>query len=104
LKSFFFWFFFTDELKKRTEPFTHYRLPEIKEDVGTCWEDVGQALGIDQSILDNLKDDCRTNRDRANAVLLRWMDKNGKDATVECLACTLIQIGHKRIAEKLLGM
>jgi len=98
-------FFITVELlKKRTEPFTSYHLLEIKEDVGTCWEDLGQALGINLSILQNLKDDYRTNREKANEVLQIWMEKNGTDATVGCLACKLMQIGHKRIAEKLLGM
>lgn len=104
---FLFLFFITVELlKKRTEPFTSYNLLEIKEDVGTCWEDLGQALGINLSILQNLKDDYRTNREKANEVLQIWMEKNGTDATVGCLAslCKLMQIGHKRIAEKLLGM
>ena len=102
---FLFLFFITDELlKKRTEPFTSYHLLEIMDDVGTCWEDLGQAFGIDLSKLKNLKDDCPNNRERANEVLQIWMQKNGKDATVGCLASKLMQIKHKRIAEKLLGM
>lgn len=102
----FFWFFvfFTVELlKTRKEPFTSYHLLYIKDDVGTCWEDLGQKLGIELTILRNLEDDYRKNRERANQVLQIWMEENGRDATVGCLACNLIQIGHKEIADRLLG-
>jgi len=98
-------FFFTGYLLEiRTEPFSTRHLLHIKEDVGNCWEDLGQALGIELSKLKNVKDDYQYNKERANEVLQIWMEEKGTDATVGRLAYTLIQIKHKRIAEKLFGM
>lgn len=98
-------FFVTVELLElRREPFTPYHLLRMRDDLGNCWQDLGLALGIKLRILRNLEYDCRTNKDRANQVLYIWMDENGRGATVGCLACTLIQIGQKRIADILLGM
>jgi len=91
-------------LEIRTEPFTSYHLLYIKDEVGNCWQDVGQALKINLAELKKIEHDYRTNSERATEVLQLWMDKNGTDATVGCLACILIQIGHKRIADILLGM
>ena len=88
----------------RTEPFSSYHLLHIKDEIGNCWQNLGKSLGIDLAVLRSVERDYRTNSERATEVLQLWMDKNGKDATVGCLACILIQIGQKKIADKLLGM
>lgn len=77
---------------------------KIKEDVGTFWRDLGIKLQIDQAKLRNLQTDYRFCSERADQLLLIWMDQNGNDATVGRLACTLISMGQKRTADKLLGM
>jgi len=77
----------------------------IKDDVGNCWRDLGSALKIKPaSKVRNLENDCKENRERAHKVLEIWIDQNGDDATVGRLACALITIGQKKIADKLTGM
>ena len=86
------------------EPLTAQHILNIKDDVGTCWHDLGIALGIEPAKVRNIEQDYTKNRERAHHVLEKWIDQNGREATVGRLACALNRIGHKKIADKLLGM
>ncbi|KAL9967513.1 hypothetical protein ACROYT_G025757 [Oculina patagonica] len=84
---------------------TSKHIKEIKDDVGMCWLDLGIELGIEpEAKIHALERDCRISRDRAHKVLQMWKDQKASDATVGRLASALTKIGHKGIAEKLLGL
>ena len=91
-------------LEIRNDPLTPQHIARIKDDVGTCWHDVGVELGIGEGILQNTDRDYRTSREKARYVLTTWTQHKGNEATVGCLASVLIRIGHKWIADRLLGM
>ena len=97
--------FSTGELTEmRQDQFQEKQILDIKDDVGDCWEDLGIALGIETAVLRCIEKDNQTCRGKAHRVLEKWIEKNGSEATVGRLACALVQIGRKRIADKLLGM
>ena len=87
----------------RTSVVTELQLSEISDDVGTCWRELGPKLDFPAAKIQNLDDDYRCNRDKANALLLMWKHKEGSSALAGRLADALVSIGKKRIAEKLLG-
>lgn len=88
----------------RKNQFLEKLVLNIKDDVGTCWYDLGIALGIKTAVLQGIEQDKPKCRDRAQRVLEIWIEKNGSEATVERLHCALNEIEHKSIADKLLGM
>ena len=87
----------------RTSVVTELQLSEISDDVGTCWRELGPKLGIPAAKIQNLDDDYDRNRDKANALLLTWKQKEGSSAIAGRLADALVSIGKKCIAEILLG-
>ena len=86
-----------------TSVVTELQLSEISDDVGTCWRELGPKLDIPAAKIQNLDDDYRCNRDKANALLLMWKQKEGSSAIAGRLADALVSIGKKCIAEMLLG-
>ncbi|XP_022791691.1 uncharacterized protein LOC111330948 isoform X2 [Stylophora pistillata] len=86
----------------RTSVVTELQLSDISDDVGTCWRELGPKLDIPAAKIQNLDDDYRCARDKANALLLIWKQKEGSSAVAERLAYALESIGKKCIAEKLL--
>ena len=86
-----------------TSVVTELQLSEISDDVGTCWRELGPKLGIPAAKIQNLDDDYDRNRDKANALLLTWKQKEGSSAIAGRLADALVSIGKKCIAEILLG-
>ena len=87
----------------RTSVVTELQLSEISDDVGTCWRELGPKLGIPAAKIQNLDEDYRCTRDKANILLLMWQQKEGSSALAGRLADALVSIGKKGIAEKLLG-
>lgn len=94
-------------IKGTTDPrdavVTELQIADISDDVGTCWRELGPKLKISGSRIHNLDDEYRSNRDKANALLIIWKQQEGRGAIVGRLADTLAKIGRKSIAEKLLG-
>ena len=82
---------------------TELQLADISNDVGTCWRELGPKLKIAASKIHNLDEENRLNWDKANALLIKWKQQEGRGATVGCLADALESIARKSIAEKLLG-
>ena len=82
---------------------TELQLSEISDDVGTCWRELGPKLDISAAKIQILDEDYRCNRDKANALLLTWKQKEGSSAIAGRLADALVSIGKKCIAEMLLG-
>ena len=91
-----------DELRKKVVSME--LAMEIREEVGSCWQDLGIALNLPEGELRNIGNDYRYSREKGNAVFESWRDKKGRDATVGCLADALGSIGKKRIADFMLGM
>ena len=79
------------------------QLSDISDDVGTCWRVVGSNLLISASKIHNLDDEYKTNRDKANALLISWKQQEGSNATVGHLADVLESVGKRSISERLLG-
>ena len=79
------------------------QLSDISDDVGTCWRELGPKLDISAAKIQNLDDDYRCSRDKANNLLLMWKQKEGRSAVAGRLADALESIGKKCIAEKLIG-
>ena len=79
------------------------QLSDISDDVGTCWRVVGSNLFISASKIHNRDDEYKTNRDKANALLISWKQQEGSNATVGHLADVLDSVGKRSIAERLLG-
>ena len=76
----------------------------IKDDLGSCWDDLGIELGLKEAQICNIRENYEHNRDRGFAVLQMWMNMKGEEATVGVLAAALEKIGQKRIADMLPGM
>ncbi|CAH3041114.1 unnamed protein product, partial [Pocillopora meandrina] len=88
----------------RTSVVTELQLSDISDDVGNCWRELGPKLDISAAKIQNLDDDYRCNRGKANALLLMWKQKEGNSAVAGRLADALVSIGKKCIAEMLLGV
>ena len=87
----------------RTSVVTELQLSDISDDLGTCWRELGPKLDISAAKIQILDEDYRCNRDKANALLLMWKQKEGSSALAGRLADALVSIGKKCIAEKLLS-
>ena len=68
---------------------TELLLSDISDDVGTCWRELGPKLDIPAAKIQNLDNDYRCSRDKANALLLMWKQKEGSSAVAGRLADAL---------------
>ena len=87
----------------RTSVVTELQLSDISDDVGTCWRELGRKLNISAAVVRNLDKDYLSNREKANALLLMWKQREGRSAAAGRLADALLSIGRKSIAENLVG-
>lgn len=76
----------------------------LSEDLGTCWRDLGAVLNLSDAELCNIRTDYDCNKERAYAVISRWIRKKEAGATMEHLAVALGEIGRNDIAHMLTGM
>ena len=81
-------------------------LQTVSEDIDTSWWKVGCELGIKFADMDAINDDfnARVHHSKALAVLLRWRQLNGTEATKTRLMHALIAAERKDIADKLAGI
>ena len=84
-----------------TEDILHqYQLPE---QIGDRWRDLARAFGYSEAIIDATeKDKGSFTKECCIAILVRWMGREGRDATVGKLAEALIKIELKNLAETLM--
>lgn len=94
----------TVENELRKEVVTFQRCLSILEEAGNCWKELGAELQISESKLRNIETDHQRARDKASAVLEKWRDIKGRDATVGCLLDAFERSGQKRIADNLLEL
>lgn len=90
----------TEELRKLTV--TRRMATLFKKHIGNNWEDFGALLELSDGDLDYIKTSYTEPKEMAGAVLQKWRDKEGINATVGCLVSVLIQLEKKRIADELL--
>lgn len=83
--------------------FTKGQLLEVCNDLGSCWSDLGEKLGLKSKTLDNIDNDYTLDKDKAKKMLSVWMGWKGNSATGKCLIDALEKIGKRDIAQKLSG-
>ena len=77
------------------------RLPD---DIGTRWKDLARELGFNEAFITTTESDKGCNKERCIALLVKWMEREGQQATREALATALTNIGLKNLAGRLIGM
>ena len=84
-----------------TEGILHqYQLPE---QIGDRWRDLARALGYNQAVIDAIqKEQGSSTKECCIAILVRWMGREGREATVGKLAEALIKIELRSLAERLM--
>ena len=61
-----------------------------------CWKDVGKELGIEDGEIEKIESEDETPEE---AVLKRWMIKDGSEATYEKLYYALMGLNQQEVAE-----
>ena len=84
-------------------PVTDILIRLICGKVGADWRDLGTVLGLESAFLDNTDNDFKECREKAWAVLRKWRQKNGKEATVGILRNALVKIERRDVVDELLG-
>ena len=80
--------------------FNQCQLPEL---VGDRWRDLARALEFYQAVIDAIqKEQGSSTKECCIAILVRWIGREGRDATVGKLAEALIKIQLKNVAEILM--
>ena len=78
---------------------------QLPEHIGDKWRDLARALKYSQAVIDVIqKEQGNSTKDCCIAVLVRWMCREGRDATVGKLAEALTKIKLKSVADRLIGM
>jgi len=73
--------------------------------IGSKWKDLARALGYEEADIDSIQtDQSGCTKECCIAVLVRWMGREGKNATVQKLAEALIKAELKNVADKLMCM
>ena len=79
-----------------------YQLPEK---IGDNWRDLARALKYSQANIDSIqKDQFGSTKECCIAILVRWMGREGRNATVKKLAAALTEVELKNVADKLMRM
>ena len=74
----------------------------IANNFGKEWMWVGRLLGLEDSLLDGIKEDLSQTYECTYKMLEWWCKKKDSDATYECLARALLHrtVGMREVAEK----
>ena len=71
------------------------------DDVGTSWFDLGLHLNIKRTLLSNIDDENKYNRDKVHGVISTWQKQQGQGATTRVLGNALLKIKRKDLADVL---
>ena len=74
----------------------------ITRDIGGAWESLGTFIGLSSGDIDDIKEECKKPLDRRLAMMRRWHELWGKEATYLKLAEGLRQIGRRDLIEKII--
>ena len=79
-----------------------YQLPGK---IGEKWKDLARTLDYKQADIDSIhKEQGGCTKECCIAVLVRWMGREGRNATVEKLAEALVKAERKDVADELMRM
>ena len=79
-----------------------YQLPD---NIGHKWKDLARALKLKEASIDSIqKDQFGLTKECCITVLVRWMGREGRNATVKKLAAALTKVELKSVADKLMRM
>ena len=85
-------------------PVTEIQISQICGKVGEQWRELGKALRIAPALIVDIENGHSECRERARKLLLDWIKKEGKRATIGILVNALEEIGKKDVVEKPGGM
>ena len=75
----------------------------IPEDVGVHWRDLARALKFLEQVIKTIKEENGNNpKECCTDLLVRWMGREGRDATAGILADSLRSIRLKNVADRLI--
>ena len=75
----------------------------IPEGVGVHWRDLARALKFLEQVIKTIKEENGNNpKECCTDLLVRWMGREGRDATAGILADSLRSIGLKNVADRLI--
>ena len=74
----------------------------IARDIGGVWESLGTFIGLSSGDIDDIKEEYKKPLDRRLAMMRRWHELWGKEATYLKLAEGLRQIGRRDLIEKII--
>ena len=81
------------------------RLYKLAEKIGDKWRDLARALKFSEADIDSIQKDLfGSTKECCIAVLVRWIGREGRNATVKKLAAALTEIELKNVADKLMRM
>ena len=73
----------------------------IPEEVGVHWRDLARALNFFQNVIKTIKEENGNNpKECCIDLLVRWMGREGRNATAGILAGSLRSIGLKNVADR----
>ena len=77
----------------------NYQLPEM---IGDKWRNLARALTFREANIDSIqKDQGGSTKECCITVLVRWMGREGRNATVKNLVAALTRVELKNVADKL---
>ena len=76
----------------------------MMKDLESGWQELATVLELGEANLREIREENKTDREKAYAVLTMWTDKEGEDATVERLIDTLGKIAKSLPVETMPGM
>ena len=76
---------------------------KVIEDIGSHWENLAVELGIQQEIIDQIKNEIpsHNHHEACNTVLATWLEGNSGDVSWDTLAQCLITAGLPELADNL---
>ena len=78
----------------------NYRLPD---DIGSNWKDLARVLRYNQATIDTIENETvNSNKACCRELLVRWLRREGRDATAGKLADALTSAGLKNLADDLI--
>ena len=77
----------------------------LHEQIGNKWRDLARQLKFTEAVIGSIESEKGPSTNECCiAVIVRWINQKGEDATVEKFAEALIKLGLRGVAEKLPGM
>ena len=78
-----------------------FHAKKLPVDIGVKWKDLARELEFSQASIEIIaKENFHNAKECCIAVLVRWLRREGKDATAEKLVEALVEIGLKNVADR----